>query len=157
MKHENEEKRPQTTEEKLAAARARKAEREAKLDQADVERELLSLELEERFEKELGGACGEKFVVVQAGHRGPVVLKLGISVQHKAFNATVDENQKRGIGGKTGLTEECCTKFVKPSVVYPEIGEWQSIVEELPGVLYRCTAALASLFDGDRDRTRGKS
>lgn len=142
---------------KLAALRARRAERDAAAEREEKEREILSLELEERFEKELGGRLGEKFVVVQAGHRGPIVLKLGANVLHKQFNGTIDDNQKKGYGGKTGITEEACSKFVKPCVAYPDVKEFQSIVEELPGVLYRCAGQLAALYDADRAAARGKS
>ena len=150
-----EDEKPKTLDQKLAEARARKQERDAKADEEDKARELLALELEERFEKELG-PVGEKFGIIDAGHCGPIVVKLGLNVAHKSFNAGVDENQKKGLGGKTGLTEELCHKFVKPSVVYPTIPEWQAIVEEFPGVLYKCTAMLASLYDADRAKTRGK-
>ena len=145
-----------TLEERLALAQKRKAEREAKADAADQARELERLELEEKYEKELG-PVGEKFVIVAAAHRGSIVLKLGTNVLFKQFESGTEANQKKGFGGPTGITEETCTQFVKPNVVHPSVKEFLSIVDELPGVLYTCTGMLKALYDGDRAKARGKA
>lgn len=141
-------------EKRLAAARERKADRDKEAEKADKLRELERLELEERFAKEVG-PLGEKFTLVDAGARGTIALVLGLNVLHKQFNASIDDNQKKG--SKTGVTEENCNKFVRPCVKHPSLEEFKSIVEDHPGVLYTCAGALGALYDANLALARGKS
>jgi len=108
----------------------REAARAEKVKALKIER----LELEERFEKELG-PMGEQFAIVDATHCGEgfVVVKLGESVLHKQFMASKME-------------ESDYHEFVFPTVVHPGKDQFTQMAARRPGLRAECAVALLSLY-----------
>jgi hypothetical protein len=108
----------------------REAARAEKVKALKIER----LELEERFEKELG-PMGEQFAIVDATHCGEgfVVIRLGESVLHKQFMASK-------------LEEPDYHEFVFPAVVHPAKDAFVQIAARRPGLRAECAAALLGLY-----------
>lgn len=124
------------TKTKLATAREAKEKREEARDDAAGARELEALELEERFEKELGPR-GSMFEIVETID-GPIVVKLGEAVLFKKFKAS--------LGGDPSLEE--MHQFVWPCVVHPTVDKFNERTSLRPGLLVMCTDALVGLFAG---------
>jgi hypothetical protein len=127
--------------EKLAAARASKDAREKMKAEETASRELEVLELEERFEKELGPR-GSFFEVVETVD-GPIVLKLGEAVLHTRF-------------AESKVTPNDIHDYVFPCVAYPTKEKFLEIVGRRPGLALRCANALATLYGAKANAEAGK-
>lgn len=138
---------------RLASLRARKAELDAAREQAAKVREARMLEVEIEFTEKLG-ELHEAFEIVDAGAEGPIVLKLGDGVLHKAFNAAIDKNKAKR--GGDGITEEACSQFVMPCIAYPEKQTALDIFGRRPGLIFACAGKLSALFSTNEAGERGK-
>jgi hypothetical protein len=141
-------------------------EAQAKLDEigakrADVleARKLALLNARVRFEQELGPG-GEAFQLIDANEHGPIVVAPpetgGLPVLLKAFNKSIEAEQKKQNNPHGGVTEEACLRFVLPCVKFPERAVFQDILEKAPGVLFLCTKALQDLASARAEIDQGK-
>lgn len=137
-----------TIEERLAAAKERKAKREEEHSKEEKARELAILELEERLEAELGGRAGEVFTIIDAGPDGPIAAKVGAAVLYKQFHASIDKHKEKH--GGDGITPETCQVFVTPLIVFPEKAKFLEIIERHQGLLFRLANACESLYTAKR-------
>ncbi len=130
----------------LAKLREAKAAREdARAKEAEA-RELLSLQLEERYEAELGPR-GSMFEIV-ATLEGPIVVRLGEAVLFKKFKAAY--------AGDKEPTLEDQHSYVYPCVVYPDKAKFLEIIERRPALLGVCANAAATLHLAKEVDARGK-
>jgi hypothetical protein len=113
---------------------------------ADEQRKVLELELELRFENELGPR-GEEFEIVSTTS-GPVVVKRGEPVQYKRFQATMR--------GDKEPTPEDIYAYVSPCVVHPTKSEFDHLLNRRPHIAMRCANALISLQGFKEESDRGK-
>lgn len=126
---------------KLAAARLAAEQRaEVRLAAAE-ERELDALNLEAKYELELGQR-GVMFDIV-ATVEGAIVLKLGEGILHTRFT-----NSK--------TTDVDVHDFVFPCVVHPEKEKYVELVARRPGVAWDCAAKLQALFHAKDQVNQGK-
>jgi hypothetical protein len=102
------------------------------------------LELESKFERELG-PMGEKFEIIDLTNlgKGLVVIKQGSSVIHKRF-----ENSKK--------EDEDIEAYVMPCLAYPSADDFRAILNDLPEVLGRCAFACHRLFGAKTREDEGK-
>jgi hypothetical protein len=119
---------------RLAELRNRKAAREQKIEAEKQAAELARLELEEKYEKELG-PLGREFAIVDCSDQGDgfVVMKRGEDVLWNAFKAS-----------KMGVVDT--EAFVLPCVVSPSTDDYRKLVKRRPFVADRCAGELATLF-----------
>ncbi len=108
-------------------------------------KELVQLELEERFEKELNGRKGQAFMIVDASDLGEgfVVVKLGEDVLWTAFM-------------KSKQTAMDIDIFVTPCVVYPSVDDYRKLTKRRAFLADRCATALATLYGVKADEAAGK-
>lgn len=132
---------------RLAEKLAAKEKREQKREQEVNLRKLETLELEERFESELGGPIKKYFDILETSE-GPVVLKLGEAVLFKTF--------KGKLASKSDASLEDMHAFVFPCVVHPSKDRFLEITGRFPGFLVLCMSALLALYQGGELSTQGK-
>lgn len=133
---------------RLTAARDAKAKRDADTEAEKERRELATLDLEEKWEKELGGKRGEAFEIVDGGTAGLIVLavKQGGAVFHKQFMASAQKE----------ITLEACQRWTMACVVEPAPTELVASVGERVGIYTVCANKLVALYEGGRFREMGK-
>ena len=131
---------------KLARLREAKAARDQAVEAQKQAREIELLELEERFERELGQK-GRAWGIVEVPE-SPIVLKTPELVTFKRYQAANE-------GDKTAGVEEQAM-YVAPSVVFPDRAVFAQITAARPGVLVRCAGVLNSLALGREEDARGK-
>jgi hypothetical protein len=123
-----------TMAERLAEARAAKAEREAVAQAASEARELLVLDLDAKLSAELG-AAGAAFEVLEFRQIDKVVaLKRAASVVVKRFDAAAKK--------KSGQDDADALEYVLPSVVHPTKEVFRSWMGDHPAIVWECAAAL---------------
>jgi hypothetical protein len=129
--------------EKLAAARKAKEERDAARAAKREEAELAVLELEAKYEKELGPR-GVDFEIVDTVE-GPIVVKLGEAVLHTRFQSKGDK-----------YTDADVFDYVDPCVVHPSKEKFREMIGRKPVFAVRCASALATLFGAKSDEDNSK-
>jgi hypothetical protein len=139
--------------ERLAYKRARKEEHDKELAKKERADEEDYLDLEAKYESELGGRHGSKFVIVNLCDldEGFVVLKLSEGMFHKRFEsalAKLKDGQK--------LSEVDLDQYVTPSVVHPPQEAFRALCGRRYAVWARCTNALAILNGARRSEESGK-
>lgn len=125
---------------------AAKAERERKRIEEKDALELELLELEEKYESELG-PVGRKFLILDLTELGEgfVVLKQGETVVYKRYSEAKNKTDKE--------VEE----YVLPCLVHPTTEKFLEIVNtRYPEVLYRCAHAVNRLFGKKSEDDMGK-
>ncbi len=131
--------------EKRARLLSEKAAREAARAKALEAREILVLELEERFEKELGGPMGSEFDIVHTGFlESPIVVKRPSAVEHKTLTSAKD------------LTDAMIGNYVRPNVLHPSKEEYLAIVDKRPALNARCANAMTALQGNNATAEAGK-
>lgn len=136
-----------TIDERLAEARLAKAEREKKLEEVAKARELLVLDLEAKYDAELGQA-GVHFEVLEFKQIDKVVaVKRAAPIVVKRF----DDSAKK----KTGQTVEDAMDYVLPNLLHPTKEEFKgwcsvhaSLMWEAAGALRRMEGLRASEVAG---------
>lgn len=137
-----------TLTERLAAAKAKKADRTVARSAEDEARELAILELENRLEDEGKGPRGVNFEIVDGGSEGPIAVRLGEMVLYKRFTSTMK--------GDKEPTHEDLAAYVTPCVIHPERGKFLAAIDRRPVLLMRCANALTTLFGAKDEDARGK-
>lgn len=124
--------------------RKRKEEREKLREKARKAREAEVLQLEDRFETDLGPR-GSAFEIVDSGELGEgcIVVKLGEEVLWKRFSASK-------------MNPEDVEQFVKPLVVHPSREKYDEIVGRRGALAIRCAHALATLYGVKLEANAGK-
>jgi hypothetical protein len=125
--------------------RAKEARDEQRIQEAKA-RQLEALELEERFESELGQI--KKFFDIVPTIEGPVVLKLGEAVLFKTWKSKFKDNVEPSL--------EEMHNFVYPCVVHPSKDEFLVRTGRFPALLVACAGALTALYTGGELDTKGK-
>lgn len=129
--------------EKLLKLQDEKAAREEQRRKAKVKRDLLVLELESKYESDLGPR-GQGFEIVAENHpEGPIVVKLAEAVAHKKLTSSK-------------LLMEDVEHYVLPCVVYPERDRYLQIVGSRPEIRNRCANALFTLQGAKTEADAGK-
>lgn len=105
------------------------------------------LELEDKFEEELGPR-GQEFEIVNVVGYGPIVIRRGEMVLYKRFQATM-------AGGKDPSPEDIHA-FVWPCIAYPEKSDFNAIVDKRPHIGMRMANALLALMGAKESSDRGK-
>jgi hypothetical protein len=131
---------------RLATKLEARAKREQEREQQVKARQLEALELEERYESELGPI--KKYFDILETSDGPIVLKLGESVLFKTFKAK--------LASKPDASLEDMHAFVFPCVVHPSKDRFLEITGRFPGLLVICMSALLALYQGGELSTQGK-
>jgi hypothetical protein len=132
---------PDPKAERLAALRAKKAEREkAEREQGD-EYELALLELEEHLIEKTKGKRGVDFAIVETLD-GPIAVTLGPAVKYTEW------------GGSDDLSK--AQTFVESCLESPSKPEFRKIAMRRPGVVYASAIALRKLYEGEKERDTGK-
>lgn len=135
------------TDDELAAERDK---RDKARSDSGKKRQRLIMELELRFEDELGGGLGVAFAMVQTPE-SPIVVKLGQAILFKRFVSSKKDKQ-------TGdLPMETIEQFVQPCIVFPDLPTYEAIVDKHKGVPYLLANKLAALYQGDEEGAGGKS
>lgn len=127
--------------ERLQKARAASAERDKERERREKKRELELLELEEKFETEIGPR-GREWDMVNTSEC-PVAFRLGDSVLHKQF-----VNSK--------LKESDVHDFVYPSVIHPDRDKFLEVASRRPGLLVVVANKLADLYAAKSEDDAGK-
>lgn len=135
----------QSVAERLAAKRAEAAKREVARQAERDAAELVKLDLEERFEKELNGHKGQAFMIVDVSDlgEGHIVVRLGEDVLFNAFKAS-----------KMNVVD--IDAFVTPCVVYPSIDQYRQTVKRRAFIADRCANALGTLYGIKAEADAGK-
>jgi hypothetical protein len=133
----------------LELAREAAAKRAESRQVAAEKRELERLELEAKYEAELG-PLGVAFTVVGTPV-GAIFLKLNDTVLHKALKVAVGK-----LGKDELLSDDTMLRYVKPSLLYPSLERFSAITQAHDEVLGRCVLAVQSLHDAREDVTTGK-
>jgi hypothetical protein len=132
----------------LAQRLAEKLADKAKRDQGRIQeanaRELEALELEERFEQELG-PIHKAFDIVRT-IEGPIVLKLGEAVLFKTFKSKF----------KPEPSLEDMHQFVHPCVAHPAKDKFLDWTGRYAALLVTCANTLTTLYQGGEIDTQGK-
>lgn len=117
----------------LAELKAAKAAREQSRAIQVEALQVKALELEEKFEKELG-PIGVAFEVVDVSDLllDPIVVKRGLAVTFKQFS-----NSK--------VNEEDVDAYVTASLVHPPIEEYRKTINAHPALGIRCALAVSKL------------
>lgn len=131
-------------EERMAELRAKKDAIDAAREVARKVRAVEEMELEVRFDGELGSR-GTMFELVDSGDldEGFIVVKLGPEVLWKRFTSS-----------KT--TNEDVHELVRPCVVHPSPAKYDEIVARRPALGVRAANALATLFGVKSETNAGK-
>lgn len=127
--------------ENLQKLRDAKAKLEEQKRAKALELEEKTLELELKYESELGPR-GVFFEVVDT-IEGPVVIKLGEAILHKRFS-------------ESKVTPTDVHDYVTPCVVHPSREEYLQLVDRRPAIEMRCATALAALYGAKRQADEGK-
>lgn len=137
-----------TTSERIAAAEHAREERLKARAHAQAVARLEGLELEEKYERELG-PVGQEFQIVDATDLGEgfVVLRRGEEVLWKRYSKLI---------AKETETEVDTRDFVLPCVVHPAKEKYDEIVSRRPFIASRCANALGSLYGVKRRAEEGK-
>jgi hypothetical protein len=135
----------QTVAEQLAAARVNAAKRDTARKAERDAAELVKLQLEDRFEKDLNGRRGQAFEIVDVSElgEGHIVVKLGEDVLFNAFKAS-----------KMDVVD--LDSFVTPCVKYPSIDQYRQIVKRRAFIADRCANALGTLYGIKAEADAGK-
>jgi hypothetical protein len=126
-----------TIEDRLAEAREFRAQREAKRHEADQLRELLVLDLEAKYEAELGPRGAAYQVEVFEDLDKVIVLKRPDRLVVKRF----DEAGKK----KLGASEAETLDYVLPSLLYPTKEEFREWTKVHPSIVLECTGSLRQM------------
>lgn len=123
---------------------AQKAEREKARAAAKAARAVEELELETRFDGELGPR-GSQFEIIDSGDLGEgfLVVKLGEEVLWKRFTASK-------------MTSEDANQLVRPCIVYPAKEKYDEITARRGALVNRCANALATLYGVQTEVSAGK-
>lgn len=144
--------KPDSLEARLEAARARKATRLEKEAAEEAQRakheELEELELEERFNQDLGKR-GVDYEIVRTAVDGCIVVKRGPAVLYKTFM------QRMGKTDNTPTPEDV-HNYVGPCIVHPDKATFNKITGERPQVAVRCANALMDLHGAKGAADQGK-
>jgi hypothetical protein len=121
----------------------RKAQREASRAKERAAADLERLELEDKFEEDIG-PIGREFTIVDCSDTGDgfIVLKLGLDVQWNTFLASK-------------MNAQDLDTFVVPCLLHPSVDQYRAIVKKRGAIAPRCGTALATLY-GVRDKEDGK-
>lgn len=121
-----------------------KAEREKTRAAAKAARAVEELELEARFDSELGPR-GSQFEIVDSGDLGEgfLVVKLGEEVLWKRFIASK-------------MTSDDANNLVRPCVAYPAKEKYDEITARRSALVTRCANALATLYGVQTEVSAGK-
>lgn len=138
---------PAEMQKRLAELRQKKAKKEAAREDRAAADELVELELEEKFEKELGGERGVVFEIIGTPD-GHVVVKLGEWVAYKRFTLAKRVNDLP--------TPEDIISFVESNRVYPDREKFMAIVNKYGAVATRCASAITTMHQGRRKEDEGK-
>lgn len=130
----------------LAAREKREAEREATRERLELE----YLELEAKYEEELGPK-GIAFAIVDVSdcslEHPFIVLKLGEPLPYRKFKGLTDEQK---------MMAEHQQNFVAPACVVPTDTQFRVLSSTRPGVAERAAAELLGLYGQDIGKKRGK-
>lgn len=124
---------------------AKEKREQGRLAQAKARR-LQALELEEKYEAELG-ARGKYFDIV-ATIEGPIVVKLGEAGLFKTWQTKV--------ATKAAPSLEDCHAFVIHNVLHPSKEQFNKITSDFPAVIVTCANALTALYQGNELTAQGK-
>jgi len=129
---------------RLAELLAAKEKREHDREEAKAASQLAELELEERFEADLGprGVAFEIIDLTDLG-AGFVVVKRGEAVLYRQMKASK-------------ITEDDVQRFVKPQIAFPDKVEFLEITGTFYAVWTRCFDALVALHGFKAKEERGK-
>jgi hypothetical protein len=130
----------------LAKKLSDKAKRDQAREQEVKARKLEALELEEKYEAELG-PIKKCFDIVET-IEGPIVLRLGEAVLFKTFKSKFHGDKEPSL--------EDMHAFVYPCVVHPSADKFLERAGRFPALLVACAGALTALFTGTELDTRGK-
>jgi hypothetical protein len=123
-----------TIDERLADARQAKADREKKIEDASKIRELLVLDLEAKYDAELGPA-GVAFEIIEFKQLDKVcAVKRSAPVVVKRFDLAAKK--------KTGQTDEDALEYVIPNLLHPSKEEFRSWLGQHPSIVWECAGAL---------------
>lgn len=131
---------------RLRAAREAKEAREKTREKAAEALELQLLELEAKYEPELG-PMGKAFFILTTT-MGPVVIKRGDSVVYKRFEALQKADK--------ATTEKSLLDLIVPCLVYPDKDTFIGMVDELKGLPVRLATRLVDLYQGKEVEDAGK-
>lgn len=136
---------PSDLENRVAAARAKRAARERASDDAAKLAEVQYEDLVDRFERELSGKLHEAFEIVDCTSFGEgfIVVKLGDTTALRTFQASK-------------MTAMDTDAFVTPYVVHPSKEEYRRIAMRRELVPARVGATLADLFGAKASVDAGK-
>ena len=128
------EKKEETTAQKLARLQETRARREKGRDDQRLEREVRKLELAEEFESKLG-AEGSEFFIYDSGHLDDplFVVKRGLLIQYTKYEDSKQTHADR-------------FDFVSPSVVHPTLDEYKVAREKRIGIEVELANRLAKLY-----------
>jgi len=141
VSHPEEKPEEKTHEQKLQELRDAKRRIEQSRAAAAKARELEVLELEVRFEAEIGPR-GSQFEIVETID-GPIVVRLGEGVLYTRFTASK-------------VTDVDVHEFVDPCVVHPAKEKYREIAMQRPDVPARVAHALATLYGARHKDDAGK-
>ena len=129
---------------RLLELRAKKEAIDAAKEIERKAREMEELELEVRFDAELGSR-GSQFEIINTGELGEgcIVVKLGEEVLWKRF-----QNSK--------MNAEDIAALVRPCVVYPTLSKYDEITSRRSFLANRCANALATLYGVKIEANAGK-
>jgi hypothetical protein len=131
-----------SVEEKIAALRAKKADRETARAAEAKARELEALELEERFESELGPR-GVAFELVETEVGNFVVARPDYLVA-KSF---LDKDER---------SSEDTSAFVAPCIRFPAQADYRVVTQSHGGIVHRCCLAALAMYEAKRATVSGK-
>lgn len=133
-----------STEDRRAELLAKKVEREKQREAEAEAHKLLLLELEDRFEEEVG-VRGRDYEIVDLGKwgEGAIVVALPKSVHIRAFrNSKMNEPQKWDL--------------VKACLLYPEVDKLKEVAARRDFVISHCANAACELHALDMREREGK-
>lgn len=133
----------ETTDEKIARLQKDKDDREKRRDEERKARDAQALELEAKFETELGPR-GVKFDLLTT-ELGIFVVKLGDFVAHKRFNSK----------GKD-VSEEDVFALIMPSIVHPDPFTAKGILKEHAGIAWDLAVLMQDLYRAKGRAQAGK-
>lgn len=133
-----------TVTDRLVALREKKQAIEDAREVLRKAREVEELELEVRFDAELGPR-GSHFEIVNSGelNEGCIVVKLGEEVLWKRF-----QNSK--------MSQDDAAALVRPCVVYPDLSKFEEITARRSHLVVRCANAVATLYGVKLEANAGK-
>ncbi len=132
----------------LAELQEERDKRDAARRATNEARSKLLLELELKYEDELGGPKGVAFAIVNVPE-SPIVVKLGAAVMFKRF--VTAKKDKDG-----NPSYEDTVSFIVPNVVYPERPQLEDIIDKRAAVATAVANKLIALYQGDEEGAAGK-